>query len=244
MEAVWGRMLSLMRSSFGGQALSVRLGLSCMVLAVLAGCSGHRVIRQDPVDVHGSTHAEALPEAKSIQATYRPAAPDAPPNPQVRYHMPPAFSFEDRPLSDNLASAIELADFEAAVIRAGYWSILEGEKDHTVLAVPNGPFEAFKHEVRPDLMRATGHGYLTGFIGQMILVGHWDMPTIRRKAAKRGGSIQVRTLAGPGYDVILKPTAFGNVEVIGKDGTVTLAGDGYPQSNGVLYMVDSILPYQ
>lgn len=236
-------MLSLMRRLRCGQVLPVRLGLVCLALSALAGCDGGTSNRQDPLSVRGSVYSTPLPEANSIQATYKPASSDEPPNPRVRYHMPPAFSFEDRPLSDNLSSSIELADFEAAVIRAGYWSRLEGEKAYTVLAVPNGPFEAFKHEVRPDLMKPSGHGYLTGFIGQMILVGHWDMSTIRRKAAKKGGSIQVPTLAGLGHDVLLKPTVFGSVEVIGKNGTVTLTGEGYPQSNGVLYMADSILPY-
>ena len=244
MEAVWRGMLSLMRRLRCGQVLPVKLGLACMALSALAGCGGGTSNRQDPLSVRGSSYAAPLPEAKSIQEAYKPASSDEPPNPQVKYHVPPAFSFEDRPLSDNLSGSIEMADFEAAVIRAGYWPLLEGEKNYTVLAVPNGPFEAFKHEVKPDLMRPTGRSYLRGFIGQMILVGHWDMPTIQRKAAKKGGSVQVPTLAGPGHDVILKPTVFGSVEVIGKDGTVTLTGGGYPQANGVLYMADSILPYQ
>ena len=244
MENARGWMLSLMERFRGGQSLPVMLGVACVALSALAGCRGGGPTRQDPIDVRGSTHASLLPEAKSIQDKYRPEPVGDPPNPRVRYHVPPVPSYEDRPLSDNILGAIELADFEAAVIRAGYWPYLTGSKEYTVLAVPNEPFEAYKHQAVPDLMRPARRAFLKGFVGQMILVGHWDLPTIQKKAARKGGSIQVPTLAGPDYDVVLKPTVFGSVEVVGKDGAVTLVGNGYPQSNGVLYVTDSILPYQ
>lgn len=244
MENVRGWVLSLVDRCRGGLSLPVMVSVACVALSALAGCRSGPPERQDPVSVRGSTRAEILPEAKSIQDKYRPEPLGAPPNPRVKYHVPPVPSYEDRPLSDNICGAIELADFEAAVIRAGYWPYLTGDREYTVLAVPNGPFEAYKHQAVPDLMRPSGHEFLKGFVGQMILVGHWDLPAIQRKAARRGGSIQVPTLAGPGHDVVLRPTAFGNVEVVGKDGTVTLVGNSYPQSNGVLYVTDSILPYQ
>lgn len=223
------------------RSLPALFGFACIVL--LAGCKTSPLDRQDPLSVRGSMRVAPAPEAKSVTGHYKPAPYDAPPNPRSAYHVPPVFFYEDRPLSDNLVSAIELADFEAAVIRAGYWPYLDGGKDHTVLAVPNEPFEMYRHEDMPDLMKPAKHAYLAGLIGQMILIGHWDLPTIRQQAAKKGGSIQVPTLAGPGHDVILKPMEGGGVEVIGKDGTVTLTGNGYRQSNGVLYVTDSILPY-
>ncbi|MCT6837799.1 MULTISPECIES: hypothetical protein [Bombella] len=217
---------------------------SFVALCAVAGCSD-KPDRQDPLDVSASTHGTFLPEAESIHERYKPAGPDEPPNPVSAYHVPPVMSYEDRPLSDNIASAIELADYAVVTQRAGYWQYLEGEDNYTVLAIPNKPFEAYYRVQVAPLAEGPRHTYVRELIGQTIIKGSWDVKKIRRRAARsQDGTVRVKTLSGPDYDLLFKPLPDGRIQVIGRNGSAMLKGSEYKQANGMLLVIDSVLPHR
>ncbi len=208
----------------------------------LVGCGGVPN-QQNPLSARISNRADLLPEASSITSAYVPSPLGKSPNAAAAYHVTPVVSYEDRSLSENLAGAIELSDYREAARRAGYWPYFNGGSSYTVLAIPNGPFEKYRRQWERDILTTQKRKRLVGLIGQTILKGSWDLAKIRRRAAVNGGVVHVPTLAGKGHDVMLRPMEDG-VQVIAHSGAVLLRGGNYRQSNGVLYVTDSVLLYR
>lgn len=213
-------------------------------VALIGSVSGCQKLpdRQDLSRVRPSGYSRILPSATSIEEQYVPPKDGDSPNSQAAYHVVPTMSYEDHTLDDNLSGTIEEADYYVALKEAGWQRWLQEDGPYTVLAMPNKALESYMLRWSGSWRDADQHERLKGFIGQTILIGRWDLPKIRRKARHAGGRVAVKTLGGG--TVFLSPLpSSGSVLVQSPYGQTHLVGGSYPQSNGTLYIADSVLPF-
>lgn len=211
------------------------------MIGSLTGCH-HVPDRQDVSQVRPSGYARLLPPAKSVEDQYVPPKDGDSPNSQAAYHVTPVVSYEDHTFDENLSGALEEADYYVALKEAGWQRWLQEEGPYTVLAMPNKALEAYVATWPGGWRDQRNRDRLKGLIGQTILKGRWDLSKIRRKARLNGGRVSVMTLSGASITLRPLPSS-GAVLVQSPYGQTHLVGGSYPQSNGVLYMTDSVLPF-
>ncbi|CAP54454.1 fasciclin domain-containing protein [Gluconacetobacter diazotrophicus] len=219
--------------------VSARIVGSCLLLAGLpAACAAPA--RQDPLLVRGGSVADAIPTL-SVQRTYAPARNEGRPDSQVAYGAPDAPSYRDRPLDENLRGSIELADYVRAMERAGLMALLDQAGPFTVFAIPNIPMEAFAQSANAP--SAPSGDVLRQALGYSVVRGAYPAPLLRRMIATAPhGWATLRTVGGGTVLVGAEP---GTGRLVLSNGAGQVARvwiEGLPQSNGVLYLTQSLLP--
>lgn len=210
----------------------------CLAISACQGVSN----RQDALLTRSSGYSEVLPNAPSVEGQYIPSKDGDPPMNAAAYHITPTVSYEDRTLDENLASFLEVRDYYAALRVAGFQPYLQSSELYTVMAMPNKAMEAYvKTWPNPDWRAPENREKLKRFIAQSILIGKWDFPKIKQEARYYSNTVTADTLNDT-YVVLQPVTSSGSIAVQGPAGQVRLVGQSYPQSNGILYITDSVLP--
>lgn len=128
-----------------GTAFNARiLGPAAIGIAalVLGGCKQNPA-RQDTYKVANSTCSYMMPTVSGTR-TYVPNQPNLTageeqkraPDSQIAYPNPETPAFCDRPLSDTLPSALEMADYTHLLNTTGLLAVLQQDGPFTVLASP------------------------------------------------------------------------------------------------------------
>ncbi|GAN55687.1 fasciclin domain-containing protein [Tanticharoenia sakaeratensis] len=222
----------------------------CLVALVLpfmvAACESGA--QQDPLPLRGGTSASLMP-ASAEPARQLPSpdakfgaggAPDSP----VAYERPAAPSYPDRPLSENLASSLEVADYVHGLDTTGLSALLRRAGPFTVFAIPNRPLERFAGQWSgSDLYAPASQPVLKRLLGYTIVRGRWDEARLRRVIARtHGTAVALKTISGDPLTVAVEPSTGQLVLANAKGATNRLWFISARQSNGVLYFTQDILP--
>lgn len=202
-------------------------------ILALAGCESG--VRQDPLMVRGAS-----------TATIMPAVPQKAPMPQpeddqvissaVAYDAPPTPSYADRPLSENIAGSLEIADYAHEMEVAGLMPLLRRAGPYTVFAIPNAPLESFMGQT-PDAAR------MRRLLAYTVVPGRWDQARLRKKMARAHATqLGLKTIEGDVLTVAIEPKTNQLVLMNAAGTTNHLWLTGAPQSNGVLYFTQGTLP--
>ena len=198
------------------RAVSGRLGLVLGVAALLAGCESGA--RQDPLPIRGSTD--------DIVFTDVPV-------------------FHDRTVDESIVSSLELTDYAVALRQAGLLDVLRQNGPFTVFAVPNAPLEAEQRAAYGQLLAPENRSGLYRLMAYTIVPGRYTEAKLRRMIADRHGPIGLTTLDG--HDVLtvsIEPTT-GQLLLSNPQGRINrLWLLSVPQSNGTLYVTQSLLTPQ
>jgi len=131
----------------------------------------------------------------------------------------------------NLENSKDHTKFVSSIKAAGLTNTLQGPGPFTVLAPTNDAFA--------KIASRQSKSALNKVLMYHVIDGAWDSNSIKAGMNGKGGTISVKTLQG-GY---LKFTASGdNIIVTDESGaTATVTTKPIYQSNGITYVVDSIL---
>jgi len=206
---------------------------------LLAGCESDA--HQDNLTTRGATAAVLLP-ANSIAHSFHPRGGDAPDS-VVAYTAPSSPTYADRPLDENLSGVIELADYTAALQKTGLMAKVARSGPFTVFAAPNEAMESHFRGVPPgQLFSASALPATTRLMGYTIVHGRWTEARFRKAIARSATSaIALRTLSG---DLLTARLEAGSNQLLlsnasGQTNRIWI--HEVPQSNGMLYLTQSVL---
>ncbi|GAN67355.1 fasciclin domain-containing protein [Acetobacter orleanensis] len=215
-----------------------------LALTALAGCQSGA--RQDPYLTHNSTCSYMLPTVSGAR-TYAPGKKAAEnqkgiPDSLIAYADPESPAFCDRPLSDTLPSAIEMASYVHGLNTTGLFSTLQQSGPFTVFGIPNAVLESYQTSDGSKLNAPENAALLREILAYSIVKGEWSVEQLRTAAlASPTHSVGMLTLNGRILSAwIDQPTGqiiLGN----GAGMTSRLWVTGVPQSNGRLYFTQSLL---
>ncbi|MBS1014902.1 fasciclin domain-containing protein [Acetobacter persici] len=215
-----------------------------LALTALAGCQSGA--RQDTYVTHNSTCSYMLPTV-SGERTYAPGKKAAEnqkgiPDSAIAYADPESPAFCDRPLSDTLPSAIEMANYVHGLNSTGLFSTLQQSGPFTVFGIPNAVLENYQTPTGSKLNAPENAALLREILAYSIVKGEWSVEQLRAAAlASPTHSVGLPTLNGRILSAwIDQPTGqiiLGN----GAGTTSRLWVTGVPQSNGRLYFTQSLL---
>jgi len=235
----------MMKTVRNGSILA-RGALLCAVLLPLGACESGA--RQDSLLVRGTTSASLSPASRTVVPpivpagadTYTRSAPDSP----VAYERPPSPSYPDRPLSENLASSLEVADYVHGLEQTGLFAALRRAGPYTVFAIPNVPLEQSAARWPSGGLNApASQPVLRQLLAYTIVPGRWDEASLRRAIAKaHGAPVALRTLAGMNLMVTLEQGSGQLVLANAAGVTNRLWFVSAAQSNGTLYFTQGVLP--
>lgn len=220
------------------------LAPALLALTALAGCQSGA--RQDPYLTHNATCAYMLPTISGAR-TYAPGKKEAEnqkgvPDSVIAYADPESPAFCDRPLSDTLPSAIEMASYVHGLNSTGLFSTLQQSGPFTVFGIPNAALEGYHTPAGSTLNAPENAALLRDILAYSIVKGEWSVEQLRTAAqASPTHSVGLPTLNGRILSAwVDQPTGqiiLGN----GAGQTSRLWVTGVPQSNGRLYFTQSLL---
>jgi uncharacterized surface protein with fasciclin (FAS1) repeats len=193
--------------------MMLRLAAGVGILAGLAGCESGA--RQDPFPIRGSTD-------------------------DIVFANVPVF--RDRTVDESIKGSLELTDYEVALRRTGLLDTLRQNGPFTVFAVPNEPLEAEQANAYGQLLSPENHAGLRRLMAYSIVPGYYDEARLRGMIAQAHGPVGLTTLDGS--DVLTVSAEPGTGQLLlsdpqGRTNRLWLAN--VPQSNGVLYVTQSLL---
>lgn len=150
--------------------------------------------------------------------------------------------FHDRTVDEGIVGSLELTDYAVALHRTGLLDTLRQNGPFTVFAVPNEPLEAAQHSAYGQLLSPENHAGLRRLMAYTIVRGRYNEATLRRMIARQNGPVALTTIDGrdplrvsvePGSGQLLLGDLQGHVN--------RLWLTNVPQSNGVLYVTQSML---
>ncbi|MBB2202656.1 fasciclin domain-containing protein [Gluconacetobacter tumulisoli] len=236
----WGAGQGKRIGTARGRGTVPGLILVAPLLLGLGGCGGDRV--QDPLLVRGSTESVNIPTV-SVERTYAPAQANGRPDSIVAYGAPDTPVYRDRPLEENLRGSVELADYVRGLDRSGLLPLLRQTGPFTVFAVPNDPMENFARGLSGGAPVLPPAGpVLRRTLAYTLVRGAYPEPTLRGMiAAAPGRRVGLRTIDG-GVLLLWIDPASGQLVLGNGAGQVNrIWVTGVPQSNGVLYLTQSVL---
>ncbi|GBR68437.1 fasciclin domain-containing protein [Gluconobacter kanchanaburiensis] len=225
---------------------SLKIGAGLLLVASLAACGdpdwqGTDWTKnfQDSFETQISARTAVMPG--NTEKAYQPSA-DGTPNSPIAYHAPPMLSYEDRPLDENIANSLELADYVKALRIAGLTPWISGPGPYTVFAIPNDVMERLSARWPGGLLAPANRGQLVHILGYTIAHGAWNEAALRKAIHRNHGrTIGLKTLYGDLLGVGLSPST-GELVLENMTGeTNRLWGKSFPQSNGVLYFTQGAL---
>ncbi|MDG6094761.1 fasciclin domain-containing protein [Acetobacter sp. AN02] len=207
-------------------------------LLSLAGCQSGA--RQDVYQQHTGVCSYLTPTVSGVR-TYDVSGKGAPDS-AIAYPDPATPVFCDRPLNDTLLTNLELADYRVLLQSVGWFTLLQRSGPWTVFAVPNNAIEAYDASIG-NMLRDPGNlPFVRTLTGYTIVHGRWPMKRLEAAvAASHTHAIQLKTLSGLPL-VFSRDPASGQLQAgNGAGGISHFWVRGVPQSNGVLYFMDSLL---
>ncbi|GBR06104.1 hypothetical protein AOE01nite_34860 [Acetobacter oeni] len=211
-----------------------------MVALSLGGCQS--TARQDAYAQVGSVCSFMAPTVSGTR-NYTPRTTKEAPDSAVAYPDPETPVYCDRTIAESLRSVIELANYARALQTVGLFSILQRNGPFTVFAIPNGPLQQYEARVARGAPPPVSTPDLKSLLGYTIVRGRWSPDALRKAIARQPThAIGLQTLSGAVLTVSPEPGT-GKLVLSNAAGAVNkLWVTGVPQSNGVLYFTQSVLP--
>lgn len=213
---------------------------AAMVMVLFAGgCQS--TARQDSYKQVGSVCSFMAPTLSGTR-NYAPAGEKDAPDSRIAYADPETPIYCDRPISEAVSAAIELANYAQALHVSGYFAVLQEKGPYTVFAIPNEPLAHYSAQFRNGLLDPSNSSALKALISYAIVNGKWPVKRIKDAITKSPThAFSLNTLAGIPLTFSLDPVSgqpmISNVAGASNHLWVT----GIPQSNGVLYFTQSTL---
>lgn len=222
-------------------------GLLLVLSGMAAGCTHQPDARQDIYTTPTASCARMLPTVTGTR-TYTPAHHTgtddlrASPDSAVAYPNPQTPAFCDRPLSETLRASIEMANYSRVLEKAGLLSLLQQNGPFTVFGIPNSALESYAAPQTsgiPDTLVAQARA-----IGAYSIVpGRWTQARIRAAVlASPSHQAHLPTLDGAGILARLDATTGQIILENGQGVSTRLWVVDVPQSNGILYFTQGLLP--
>ena len=225
-----------------------RLLVACAGMAGLAGCAQSPAARQDSYTTPISTCAYMMPTVSGARTSTRGhsgtpgSTQNNPVDSAVAYSNPQTPAFCDRPLSDTLRSALELADYTYLLDQSGLLATLQQAGPFTVFALPNAALESYNTRMGGQLRNPANAHAVRAMLAYTIVTGNWPHKALRAAVeAAPAHSLSLPTLSGQPLTLWLDEAT--DQIMVGAPHGVTsqLWVMGIPQSNGVLYFTRSLL---
>lgn len=212
--------------------------VSLFALAILGGCESGK--RQDPLVHPNSVESVQMP-AVSSRHTYHGSTKTVTSTP-VSYEEPPTLSYVDRPILDNIATSLEMANYVHAMSQAHLINLLGRSGPYTVFAVPNEPLERLAAQVPGGLFAPQNAGLLRRVMAYTVVPGNWSPARFAKVMARaKSSQVALKTLSGD-LLTVRRDQAKGDLVLVNTTGrVVNLWLKGAPQSNGTLYFTQDIL---
>lgn len=213
-------------------------GAAGLVALSLGGCQS--TARQDAYKQVGSVCSFMAPTVSGTR-NYVPRDAKEAPDSAIAYPDPETPIYCDRPISESLLSAIELANYTRALQSVGLFSLLQQNGPFTVFAIPNGPLQHYEARFAGGALPPVSTPDLKSLLGYTIVRGKWPLATLKAAIARQPThAIGLHTISGAILTV--SPDASGQLVLSNGAGAVNrLWVTGVPQSNGVLYFTQSLL---
>lgn len=206
----------------------------------LTGCQSKA--RQDAYHQLGSTCFFLAPTVSGTR-TYSPGkvhvdAPDS----AIAYPDPETPIYCDRPLSESLRSAIELANYARALQTVGLFDQLQQNGPFTVFAIPNEPLKELSDRYPAGLLAPENAALLRSVLGYTIVQGKWTPERLKATIAHAPTHAAGLVTVSGGVLTVSQDPGTGELALSNGSGAVNkLWVSGIPQSNGVLYFTRSLL---
>lgn len=196
------------------RSMAGRFVLALGLAAGLAGCESGA--RQDPLLVRGSTD-------------------------DIAFAGVPIF--RDRTMDESIRGSLEMTDYAVALRQTGLLDTLRRNGPFTVFAVPNEPMEAAQRAASGQLLSQQNRTSLRRLMAYTIVRGHYTEPKLRRMIAAQKGPVGLTTIDGRDVLTVSADAATGQLLLSNSSGqTNRLWLADVPQSNGVLFASQSLLP--
>jgi len=207
---------------------------------LLAGCESDA--HQDTLNVTGHAGAQLLP-TNSVQHAFRPRGGEAPDS-AIAYTSPGSPSFPDHPLDDNLNGSVELADYTAALKKTGLFARVARSGPFTVFAIPNEAMEHYFRDVPPaQLFSPQSMPATTRLMAYTIVQGRWTEARLRKVILRsKARAVALRTLSGDSLTARVEPSTSEIVLNNARGQVNRLWVRDVAQSNGTLFLTQSVLP--
>ncbi|MFT8897276.1 MAG: fasciclin domain-containing protein [Acetobacter sp.] len=214
-------------------------GAAIVMALSVGGCQSKA--RQDSYKQVGSVCSFMAPTVSGTR-NYTPASEKEAPDSRIAYADPETPIYCDRPISESVSAAIELANYAQALHVSGYFAVLQQKGPYTVFAIPNEPLAKYSAQFQNGLLDPANRASLKALISYTIVPGKWPVKKIKDLLAKSSThAFNLNTLAGIPLTFSLDP-ATGQPLVSNAAGASNhLWVTGVPQSNGVLYFTQSTL---
>lgn len=148
----------------------------------------------------------------------------------------------DRTVDQTLLSALELTDYTVALRDTGLLDTLRRAGPFTVFAVPNEPLEAAQTAASGQLLMPAAKASLRRVMAYTIVRGRYTEARLRRMIARGNGPIGLTTIEDHDVLTVSADPATGALLLSDPQGrTSRLWLANVPQSNGVLYVTQSML---
>lgn len=191
-------------------------GRAVLVAAMMAGLSAcESGARQDPLPIVGSSN-------------------------DIVFADVPVYT--DRTVDESIVGSLELTDYAVGLYRTGLLSTLQRNGPFTVFAPPNAPLEQQQHDAYGQLLAPANAPLLKRLLAYTIVPGSYSEQRLRTMIAHQHGPVALTTLDG--RDVLTFSVEPGTGQLLlqdpqGRTNRIWLSN--VPQSNGVLYVTQSLL---
>lgn len=142
-------------------------------------------------------------------------------------------------ISDFVASSPNFTTLQNAIQSADLVETLKGTGPYTVFAPTNDAFKKLPTAVQGGLLDGSHKDALKQLLSYHVVSGTINSTELSRQIKAGNGTAQLKTLAG---STLTAKEANGRVSLTDEQGnTVQVEGAGNPQSNGMIYRIDSVL---
>ncbi len=150
--------------------------------------------------------------------------------------------FRDRTVDEAIVGSLELSDYAVALNRARLLDTLRQAGPFTVFAVPNAPLEAEQRAAFGQLLSPEAHAGLRRLMAYTIVPGRYTELRLRGMIAKQNGPVALTTLDGRDVLTVSLEAVTGQLLLSDRQGHANrLWLANVPQSNGLLYVTQSLL---
>jgi len=147
--------------------------------------------------------------------------------------------YANKNIIQNAANSKDHTILVAAVKAAGLVNTLEGKGPFTVFAPTNQAFEKLPAGTVEALLKPENKQKLAGILTYHVVPGKWTAESLMDKVKADGGSTSIKTVNG---ETLTAKLENGGVQLTdAKGGTAMVIIPDVMQSNGIIFVIDTVL---
>lgn len=150
-------------------------------------------------------------------------------------------SFPHIDIVDNAAHFAELTMQVEALKAAGLFATLKGEGPFTIFSPTNDAYRKLPIEMRDSLLKPENKDRLAMILNYHVVVGKYDSKKLRILIKQGGGSAKLKTVSGRNLIIKINHMNNGIILVDERKNTANVTSVDNYQSNGILYIIDTVL---